>query len=116
MRNGTGRPTNAQTRERRRRKVQDDLEEIALDAAPDALRTLMRAFKPEPGLQPPTREQIQAATYVLNQVIGRPTQKAEAPDSNSRVDEILNAILQERKRAVAAITSRDADVVEPDGL
>lgn len=91
--------TRAQKREEHRRAVQDDLEQIALDAAPHALRTLMRAFMPlEPTEFPPTREQIQAATYVLNQVIGRPSAKTEPIDASSKVDDILNQILALRRR------------------
>ncbi|MGE0371947.1 MAG: hypothetical protein AB7Q01_08675 [Gammaproteobacteria bacterium] len=78
-----------------RRKVLKKLDEIALEAAPEAMTTLANVAKGD-GTVP--REVISAATYILNQVLGRPGAKEAPTDEKNQVQDLLSAVRDLRSK------------------
>jgi hypothetical protein len=121
-----GRPTKLEATERsraqHRQSVIDEVENIALDGAANAMRALVSAVEPpewsdkdETGkrqrLNPaPSREAIAAATYVLNQVVGRPGEREPANENENAL-----RVLMERLIAVRESPDEDSEDSPEDG-
>jgi hypothetical protein len=87
-----GRPKKQTTIDAERQKIITQVEEIAREGAAQAMQTLVLAAS---GI-PVKREAITAAQYLLDQVLGRPTQKVESDVAEDQVLSIVKHIKQIR--------------------
>jgi len=87
-----GRPKKQTTIDAERQKIINELEEIARSGAAGAMETLVKAAAGEKV----SRESLTAAQYLLDQVLGRPTQKVESDGAEDQVLSIVKHIKQIR--------------------
>ena len=111
------RPTNEQRKQRAelqaKQGVLDDLREMALEGARDAMSVMLEAVRAKP-LQvvneksgktelvwpTPNTERLRAAQYILDQVVGQPTKKDAKAESDADMQAVLSDIREFRKRAL----------------
>lgn len=107
-----GPKTKVEQKERKRREILTQLEDIALESAPDALRALADAASGKTI----SRERISAATYIINWVGGRPGEKEPPSDAGNEVKAILNELAAARERVVNSLPRRNENLVEANRL
>ena len=102
-----GRKSAEQRQHEQRRSVMDEIESLALEGAPAAMRTLVKAA----GGGVVKREELQAAMYLLNQVWGKPADKEPHDDKYDAVRALFAEIREERRRNLRAQQAGGGPVV-----